>query len=292
MLLALEQARTANASVLSGWFEQWEGKLDKLREQLGSYTLFRLSDGIQMDEANWAVNVLGATGFDTTYISLNYDNIAESLLSSRLGTTHCSGGNCPHCRMRSLLQYACSCGITNEDVGDRWFGSLIKLHGSIAWRRCVAQDCCASECIDANCRCKPFEDERCPHCGKMFAPAMVYPTMSKNLGEIPQIGIMWQAARAAIEAAESILLFGFSLPTSDELLAQLVRSSCEKTRRLKRVAAIDLNPERVLGRFREAVSPGDEVEYVPLNVEPGAVPRWYNPPERQLFKWQSPEAAA
>lgn len=91
---------------------------------------------------------------------------------------------------------------------------------------------------------------------------MVFPTMSKNLGEIPQIGTMWQAARAALEDAETILLFGFSLPTSDELLAQLMRSACEKKRKLRRVGAIDLHPEQVLERFREAVNPACEVEYV------------------------------
>jgi hypothetical protein len=113
---------------------------------------------------------------------------------------------------------------------------------------------------------------------------MVFPTMSKNLGEIPQIGTMWQAARAALEEAESILLFGFSMPTSDELLTQLMRHACEKTRKLCRVGVIDLVPENVIERFKEAVQPTCDVEYVPLSVPPGETPSWYQPPAVSLLE--------
>lgn len=291
VLLTLEQARTANSLVLDGWFEEWIPKLQAIKDQLGRYTLFRLSDQISMDDENWAVNILASTGFGTTYISLNYDNIAESILSARSGTVHCRNANCPHCKMRSLLQYSCSCGETRRDIGRRWHGCLIKLHGSIAWRRCVCESCCAKECIDADCRCAPFADIACDYCGEACVPVMVFPTMSKNLGEIPQIGSMWQAARAALEEAESILLFGFSLPTSDELLAQLMRNACSKHGKLRRVGAIDLNPSQVLDRFREAVNPTHAIEYVPLVVEPGKVPNWYKPPSSPVLQWCNPTAS-
>ena len=52
--------------------------------------------------------------------------------------------------------------------------------------------------------------------------------MSKNLDETPEIGVMWQAARLAIAQAESILLFGFSMPTSDELLMQMIRTAIQE----------------------------------------------------------------
>ena len=285
VLLTLEQAKTASSLVLDGWFDQWLPRIESLRTQLGDYTLYRLSNGLEMNDENWAVNVLASTGFETTYISLNYDNIAESVLSSRTGTVHCYNANCPHCKMRSLLQYSCSCGVTRRDLDRRWHGSLIKLHGSIAWRRCVSEACCAKECIDADCSCAPFSKTPCSQCGEACVPVMVFPTMSKNLGEIPQIGIMWQAARAALEEAESILLFGFSLPTSDELLAQLMRNACGKYQRLSKVGVIDLNPAQVIDRFRQAVNPTCAVEYVPLLVEPGLVPGWYAPPSRPLVDW-------
>lgn len=288
VLLALEQAKTASPFVLDGWFDQWLPKIETLRGELGEYTLFRLSNGLELDDANWAVNILARTGFDTTYISLNYDNLAENILSARVGTVHCHNANCPHCRMRSLLQYSCSCGVTRRDLGRRWHGSLIKLHGSIAWRRCVGDQCCARECIDADCSCAPFSEIPCAHCGEPCVPVMVFPTMSKNLGEIPQIGIMWQAARAALEEAKSILLFGFSLPTSDELLAQLMRNACGKRQNLCKVGVIDLNPNQVIERFQQAVNPTCKIEYVQLLVEPGKVPSWYTPPESCVLDWDDP----
>jgi len=114
---------------------------------------------------------------------------------------------------------------------------------------------------------------------------MVFPTMSKNLGEIPQIGIMWQAARAALEEAKSILLFGFSLPSSDELLAQLMRNACAKHQNLCKVGVIDLNPNQVIERFQQAVNPTCKIEYVPLLVESGKVPSWYTPPASPVLIW-------
>lgn len=109
--------------------------------------------------------------------------------------------------------------------------------------------------------------------------------MSKNLGEIPQIGIMWQAARAALEEATSILLFGFSLPTSDELLAQLMRNACGKHQNLRRVGVIDLYPNQVIERFQQAVNPTCRIEYIPLPVEPGKIPIWYTAPASPILDW-------
>jgi hypothetical protein len=100
------------------------------------------------------------------------------------------------------------------------------------------------------------------------------PTMSKNLEEVKEIATMWQAARSAIAAAESIVLFGFSMPTSDELLVQMLRSTIYANRRLKRVAAIDLDPDGVISRFRHCVPDDCVVSYSPFKVIPGETPDW------------------
>ena len=275
VLLTLEQARTANELVLDGWFDRWRDKLDILRAQVGAYTLERLSVDLEMEMEEWVANTLKTNGFETSFISMNYDCVAESILVERTGTVHCNNANCPHCKMRQLLSYSCGCGVQNRDVGDRWRGSLIKLHGSIAWRRCTNSLCCSKECIDAACDCAPFKPINCPNCHGPCSPVMVFPTMSKNLGEIPQIGTMWQAARSAIEHAETILFFGFSLPTSDELLGQLLRHCCDRNRILERVGVIDCDPCAVIERFKQVVNPGCKVDYVPLLVKPGEAPDWY-----------------
>jgi len=275
VLLTLEQARTANDLVLDGWFDQWRGKLDSIRAQVGIYTLERLSIDLEIEMEEWVVNVLLNTGFNTTFISMNYDCVTEAILVDRDGTIHCQNANCPHCRMRQLLSYSCGCGVQNRDLGNRWKGCLIKLHGSIAWRRCTSSVCCSKECIDAASDCEPFKPTACPNCRSACSPVMVFPTMRKNLNEIPQIGTMWQAARSAFEQAESILFFGFSLPTSDELLGQLMRHCCERNRLLKKVGVIDCNPESVIERFKQAVNPGCSVDYVPLAVRSGQIPVGY-----------------
>jgi hypothetical protein len=98
--------------------------------------------------------------------------------------------------------------------------------------------------------------------------------MSKNLGDTPEIGVMWQAARKAISDAESILLFGFSMPACDELLMQMIRSSVFANRKLRRVASIDLDPNGVMGRFKRCIPRDIDVEINHYPVVPGVMPVW------------------
>lgn len=85
---------------------------------------------------------------------------------------------------------------------------------------------------------------------------------------------MRQAARRAIAAAESILLFGLSMPTSDELLMQMIRTAIQENRKLRRVASIDLDPEGVLERFKTSIPEGIALEVSSFRVGPEARPVW------------------
>ena len=78
--------------------------------------------------------------------------------------------------------------------------------------------------------------------------------MSKNLSDVREIAAMWQAARLALMEAESILLFGFSMPTSDERPAQ---------------------PEEVLERFETCLPFGMDVETAAFPVQKGETPIWF-----------------
>ena len=104
---------------------------------------------------------------------------------------------------------------------------------------------------------------------------LVMPTMSKSLSQMPEIGAMWTVARLAVAEAESIVFFGFSMPTSDELLVQMFRSAIRDSKKLKRVASIDLSPDNVLSRFSDCVPIGHEVTYTPFRVMPGERPDWF-----------------
>lgn len=274
VLLSLEQIRRSPLSVVKGWAEQWKENATTVTRQLSAYTINRLRT-CQAVPGNWAVRLLEQCGPRTTVISMNYDNLAESILSGRPGTVHFGPGlTCPHCKMRMILELACSCtgraGLVDRD----WTGAVLKPHGSIAWRRCTNTACCSFECMVADIHCRPFEPCACPNCNDPCCPVLVMPAMSKNLEDTPEIGVMWQAAQKAIAAADSVLLFGFSLPASDELLLQMVRASVHANKRLRRVGAIDLEPEAVMDRFARCIPAGLTPEIIHLRVVPDQVPEW------------------
>ena len=98
--------------------------------------------------------------------------------------------------------------------------------------------------------------------------------MGKHLDDLPEIGVMWQAARSAIADAESLLIFGFSMPTSDELLTQMIRATIHANNRLRRVGVIDLDPDGVLDRFRRCLPTNHSVEVNKFQVVLGQDPVW------------------
>jgi hypothetical protein len=275
VLVALDQIRSSPDGVLADWMD-CRAQMPAIQSQMSYYTLARLRDGLAIPPDNWAAALLAHSGPNTTVVSMNYDNVAERVLSNRPGMRHFGGPglNCPHCKMRLLLERACSCGVRDDHFGDQWRGAILKPHGSISWRRCQNPDCCSYECLVADERCRPFEPCNCPDCGAACAPVLVMPTMSKNLNEMPEIDTMWQATRLAMHDAESLLLFGFSMPTSDELLVQLIRAACGDSRRLKYVASIDLDPERVLENFQSCLPVGFDVDAAAFPVERASVPIW------------------
>lgn len=273
VLLNLDQIRTSPDSVLKGWGEKWKANLPQLQAELEQYVLGRIKAGLAVEPDNWATGVLAQCGVNTSVISMNYDNIAERVLSCK---AHRSKPRlpCPHCKMVALLNKSCNCGF-REEMGDGdWRGALIKPHGSVAWKRCKNHGCCNFECLVADAQCKPFEPCKCPNCCEDCSPAIVMPTMGKHLDDLPEIGVMWQAAHNAIADAESILIFGFSMPMSDELLTQMIRATIHKSNKLRRVAVVDIDPEGVVGRFERCLPDKLPVEATLFKVVPGEVPTW------------------
>jgi hypothetical protein len=273
VLLNLDQIRTSPDSVLKGWGEKWKANLATLQRELEQYVLNRIKFGLPAQLDNWATSVLAGCGVNTTVISMNYDNIAERVLSCK---AHQSTPPlpCPHCKMVNLLNKSCNCLFKQEMTDRDWRGGLIKPHGSIAWKRCTNHGCCSFECLVADAQCRPFEPCRCPNCSEDCSPAIVMPTMGKHLDDLPEIGVMWQAARSAIADAESLLIFGFSMPTSDELLTQMIRATIHANNKLRRVAVIDLDPVGVLDRFKRCLPGKHSVATHTYQVVRGERPKW------------------
>jgi hypothetical protein len=64
------------------------------------------------------------------------------------------------------------------------------------------------------------------------------------------------------------------MPASDELLVHMIRSACKEKMALKRVAAIDIEPEKVLARFEDCMPAGLHVETAAFRVDPSEAPQW------------------
>lgn len=281
VLVAIEQIRCSPEKALEGWGNTWKTAYAAIRNQLTSYILERLKTGMNLDLSNWAVKILAASGPSTTVISMNYDNIAECILSNRKGMIHQDPlqdilMTCPHCKMRSLLNKACSCGSRDDPSESDWQGALLKPHGSIAWKRCINPNCCSYECLVADAQCRPFEPCKCPYCGHMCVPAIILPSMNKDLNSTPEIAVMWQSAKSAIERAQSLLIFGFSLPTSDTLFTHLIRKAICHSRQLSDVAVIDLNPNCVVERFRKCLPKDFHPNISTFTVPKAELPNWLN----------------
>lgn len=285
VLLALEQIRTSERRLLRGWLDKTKDSLPAIRRQLGEYTRQRLADNLVLNSENWAINLLATTGFQTTYISMNYDTIAELTLCRRKGTTHCSiQSNCPHCRMQNLLSKSCGCSSRSEEIGDLWRGTILKPHGSIAWSRCVNKKCCVSECLVPECDCSPPKQKRCSHCNQVCDVAMIFPTMAKRLDELPEIAAMWQASHEALVRAESVLFFGFSLPDSDKLFSRLLQDAFRSKQHVK-IGVIDLQPDTVIARIQKVVPHGCCAEFIPLEVPRFGSPEWFSYTSNALVEY-------
>jgi hypothetical protein len=277
VLLNLDQIRSSPDSVLKGWGEKWKANLPQIQRELEKYVLARIKAGLTVEPNNWAIAVLAGCGINTAVVSMNYDNIAERVLSSK---AHNSRPQlpCPHCKMVRLLNQSCNCSFRQEMTERDWRGALVKPHGSIAWKRCTNHGCCSFECLVARADCLPFEPCKCPNCCEDCSPAIVMPTMGKHLDDLPEIGVMWQAARSAIADAESLLIFGFSMPTSDELLTQMIRTTIHQNNKLRRVGVIDLDPDGVLDRFKRCLPTKHSVTTSTFKVNIGERPTWLTQP--------------
>lgn len=135
VLLNLDQIRTSPDSVLKGWGDKWKANLPQLQRELEKYVLDRIKAGLAIAPDNWATGLLAECGPNAAVVSMNYDNIAERVLSHK---SHKSVPplSCPHCKMVALLKKSCNCLWRQEMTESDWRGALIKPHGSIAWKRC------------------------------------------------------------------------------------------------------------------------------------------------------------
>ena len=86
---------------------------------------------------------------------------------------------------------------------------------------------------------------------------------------------MWDAAYDALKEAERLLVFGFSFPACDALIAQMVRETAVATNQLLRVGVIDVSPDSVITRIKNCLPRGLDVTFNAFVVPAdGTEPAW------------------
>jgi hypothetical protein len=99
--------------------------------------------------------------------------------------------------------------------------------------------------------------------------------MHKKYSEFVQIQRMWDAASDALQNCTTFSTFGFSFPTSDCLISDVVRRAFSRSKALGRIIVIDVNPNAVIARIKELVPPLAPVTIYPLTVpKDGSDPPW------------------
>lgn len=246
-----------------------------IRAELNHYCISRLcADEVEVND--WAWDFLVRVGRGATVITTNYDNVAERILSN---ISHCnhgvSGTDCPHCKMCAILEDRCACDARMTVRKDEWRGSILKLHGSVAWKVCRNQSCASFGCILPDAHCRPVRDQVCRCCGGRADPVLVLPSPSKRYGEFPAIHRMWDGACSALKHATQIVIFGYSFPQTDKAIARLFEGELRKSRQLRDVCVVDLEPHAVAERFRSTASPRSRVSIDYLAVPERGAPEWW-----------------
>lgn len=261
----LDQLEDSPLSDLDGKIAKWQPQVLPLRRQLGDYCLQRLC-GVGWSAEHWATCVLASADSNTTIITTNYDNLAESILSAKVGATHFGEmATCHHCRMRRILLADCDCTGTHWASRPHWRGSVLKLHGSVAWKTCYNPECRQFQCLVADQHCRPFDDCPCSCCRHTCQPVIVLPSPRKTYSQFPHLKRMWDSAAQAMNEATNMLVFGFSFPTSDCLVRLMVRTALSHGK-LQQVSIIDLYPDSIADRFKSMIPMNMKVEVETFTV--------------------------
>lgn len=140
---------------------------------------------------------------------------------------------------------------------------VLKLHGSFGWRSTDV-----GMYLDATMLLREFDfqmdvdpvrliDSDAP---EFYAPdpgMMAYPSFLKRLDH-PILETIWRTASEALARAESVVVWGYSLPESDAAIRALLQGLSARVRRGEAEAVVHDPSQRVLRRWRALL--GEQVE--------------------------------
>lgn len=107
---------------------------------------------------------------------------------------------------------------------------IYKLHGCTNWaycNYCKELDLAATQ--DDLLALWPLQDQtnrrRCAACESPYEPILVPPVPNKGVMNNPVLAQVWQKAEKALEAARFVIFVGYSLPSADPLVAEMLATA-------------------------------------------------------------------
>ena len=185
------------------------------------------------------VSVL-STNWDILLDNLIYQNIQDN--NHKAVVDYC-------CYISSLDEHDMSVKPGLEKLGEGGFNvKLLKLHGSLNWLQCPR---CArlytrfqgKDSID-----NFLNPTSCRHCDRNFseeagnhvlAANLIMPTFIKDLSN-PQYKLIWQNAGIEISEADNLVFIGYSLPSADFEMRQLLSRMTRKNAKIDVVDFCDV----------------------------------------------------
>jgi hypothetical protein len=169
-------------------------------------------------------------------ISTNWDILLDNSIKCILDRDHSDP--------KGVVDYCCYISSYNKDdetikpglevLGAGGFNvKLLKLHGSLNWLQCPR---CQRLYVLFHQKISVDTNDTCRHCNKNFeylashklSSNLIMPTFLKDLSN-PQYKLIWQNAGIELSEAEKIVFIGYSLPSADfemrQLLSRMVRDN-------------------------------------------------------------------
>jgi len=109
-------------------------------------------------------------------------------------------------------------------------GYFLKMHGSIDWFYCSNKTCRAAD--KAFPLLEPTKIHYCSECHENLESLLIPPILNKAYRQYPLVRRIWNLASKEISIAENIIIWGYSLPTTDFYTFWLLRQARKSIRRL------------------------------------------------------------
>lgn len=173
-------------------------------------------------------------------ISLNYDIMADNALIELSQQWWPESGRFPDygCEIKTGA-YLRTIHNPNEPVEPRYFGKLLKLHGSLNWTYCpgchrldlgiadspqnftikVRNELYQESKLKEKYSCHGAE---CKECQAFIRPILITPTFLKDYRN-PHISKVWYEAERALRQASHVIFVGYSLPDDDVNVIYLLK---------------------------------------------------------------------